>query len=141
MTFFGIFNGIGLAKRQTGIYRDLVYFGRLDKTMRSNVYTIFRMLIDDFGKIGALVFLVLLGFASSKAIIFIQKRKMVFLSQTFLVAVYSYVMWGFVASIWAYTSILCAYGLAFIIFSILQKPLQGDTWVTKITKKLKPKQK
>ncbi len=141
MTFFGIFNGIGLAKRQTGIYRDLVYFGRLDKTMRSNVYTIFRMLIDDFGKIGALVFLVLLGFASSKAIIFIQKRKMVFLSQTFLVAVYSYVMWGFVASIWAYTSILCAYGLAFIIFSILQKPLHGDTWVTKITKKLKPKQK
>ena len=141
MTFFGIFNGIGLAKRQTGIYRDFIYFGRLDKTMRSNVYTIFRMLIDDFGKIGALVFLVLLGFASSKAIIFIQKRKMVFLSQTFLVAVYSYVMWGFVASIWAYTSILCAFGLSFFIFSILQKPLQGDTWVTKITKKLKAKQK
>ncbi|MBR6178008.1 MAG: hypothetical protein IKQ70_09040, partial [Bacteroidales bacterium] len=61
--------------------------------------------------------------------------------QTFLVAVYSYVMWGFVASIWAYTSILCAFGLSFFIFSILQKPLQGDTWVTKITKKLKPKQK
>ena len=141
LTFFGVANALGIAKRNTGIYRDFINFGRLDKTMRSNVYTIFRMLIDDFGKIGALVFLFLLGFGSAKAIVFIKKRKMVFLSQTFLVAVYSYVMWGFVASIWAYTSILCAYGLAFIIFSILQKPLHGDTWVTKITKKLKPKQK
>ena len=141
MTFFGIFNGIGLAKRQTGIYRDFVYFGRLDKTMRSNVYTIFRMLIDDFGKVGALIFLLLLGFASGKAVVMIQKRKFVFLCQAFLIAVYSYVLWGFVASIWAYTSILCAFGLSFFIFSILQKPLQGDTWVTKITKKLKPKQK
>ncbi len=141
MTFCGIFNGLGLAKRQKGIYRDYVYFGRLDKTMRSNVYTIFRMLIDDFGIVGALVFLLLLGFASAKAIVFIKKRKMIFLCQAFLVAVYSYVMWGFVASIWAYTSIICAYGLAFFIFSILQKPLHGDTWVTKITNKLKPKKK
>lgn len=141
MTFCGIFNGLGLAKRQKGIYRDYVYFGRLDKTMRSNVYSIFRMLIDDFGIVGALVFLLLLGFASAKAIVFIKKRKMIFLSQAFLVAVYSYVMWGFVASIWAYTSIICAYGLAFVIFSILQKPLHGDTWVTKIAKILKPKQK
>lgn len=141
MTFCGIFNGLGLAKRQKGIYRDYVYFGRLDKTMRSNVYTIFRMLIDDFGIVGALVFLLLLGFASAKAIVFIKKRKMIFLCQAFLVAVYSYVMWGFGASIWAYTSIICAYGLAFFIFSILQKPLHGDTWVTKIAKILKPKQK
>ena len=141
MTFFGVFNGIGLAKRQTGIYRDYIYFGRLDKTMRSNVYTIFRMLIDDFGKVGALIFLLLLGFASGKAVVMIQKRKFVFLCQAFLIAVYSYVLWGFVASIWAYTSILCAFGLSFFIFSILQKPLQGDTWVTKITKKLKTKQK
>lgn len=141
MTFCGIFNGLGLAKRQKGIYRDYVYFGRLDKTMRSNVYSIFRMLIDDFGIVGALVFLLLLGFASAKAIVFIKKRKMIFLCQAFLVAVYSYVMWGFVASIWAYTSIICAYGLAFFIFSILQKPLHGDTWVTKIAKILKPKQK
>lgn len=141
MTFCGIFNGLGLTKRQKGICQDFVYFGRLDKTMRSNVYTIFRMLIDDFGIVGALVFLLLLGFASAKAIVFIKKRKMIFLSQAFLVAVYSYVMWGFVASIWAYTSIICAYGLTFLIFSILQKPLHGDTWVTKIAKILKPKQK
>ena len=141
LTFFGVANALGIAKRNTGIYRDFTYFGRLDKTMRSNVYTIFRMLIDDFGIVGALVFLLLLGFASAKAIVFIKKRKMIFLSQAFLVAVYSYVMWGFVASIWAYTSIICAYGLTFLIFSILQKPLHGDTWVTKIAKILKPKQK
>ena len=141
MTFFGVANLLGIAERQPGVYRDFVYFGQNNEDLHTNVYTIFRMLIDDFGIVGALVFLFLLGFASAKAIEFIKKRKMIFLSQTFLVAVYSYVMWGFVASIWAYTSILCAYGLAFIIFSILQKPLHGDTWVTKITKKLKPKQK
>ena len=141
MTFFGIANALGIEERIAGIYRDFIYFGRIDRTISSNVYTIFRMLIDDFGKIGALIFLFLLGFASSKAIVFIKKRKMIFISQTILVAVYSYVMWGFVASIWAYTSILCTYGLAFIIFSILQKPLHGETWVTIIAKKLKPKHK
>lgn len=141
MTFFGIANVLGIEQRIAGIYRDFVYFGRVDRSMNSNVYSIFRMLIDDFGKIGALVFLFLIGFASSKAIVFIQKRKMVFISQAFLIAVYSYVLWSFVASIWAYTSIICAYGLSFIIFSILQKPLHGDTWITKIAKKLKPKQK
>ena len=93
MTFFGIANALGIEERIAGIYREFIYFGRIDSSISSNVYTIFRMLIDDFGKIGALVFLFLLGFGSAKAIVFIKKRKMVFLSQTFLVAVYSYVMW------------------------------------------------
>lgn len=141
MTFMGIANALGLADRKLGLYRDLVYFGRLNKTSRSNVYTIFRLLIDDFGIIGALAFLFILGFISSKAVAFINQRKWLFLSQVVLVAIYSLIMWSFATSIWAYTSILCAYGLAFIIFSILQKPLHGDTWVTKITKILKPKQK
>lgn len=141
MTFMGIANAIGLAERKFGLYRDFLSFGRLDKTMQSNVYTLFRLLIDDFGKIGALLFMFILGFASAKSIVFIKKRKIIFLSQAFLVAIYCLIMWSFATSIWAYTSILCAYGLAFIIFSILQKPLHGDTWVTKITKKLKPKQK
>ena len=141
MTFMGIANAIGLADRKLGLYSDFVYFGRLNKTSKSNVYTIFRLLIDDFGIIGALAFLFILGFISSKAVAFINQRKWLFLSQVVLVAIYSLIMWSFATSIWAYTSILCAYGLAFIIFSILQKPLHGDTWVTKITKKLKPKQK
>lgn len=141
MTFCGLFNGLGLAKRQKGIYRDYVYFGRLDKTMHSNVYSIFRYLIDDFGTIGALFFLAILGFLSSKAIRYVIQGKMIYISQVYLIAIFSYILWGFVAPLWAYTSIICAYGLAFLIFSILQKPLHGDTWVTKIAKILKPKQK
>lgn len=141
MTFMGIANAIGLSERKIGLYRDFVYFGRLDKTMRSNVYSLFRLLIEDFGIIGALVFMLVLGFASAKAVLFIKQRKWIFISQAFLVAIYCLIMWSFATSIWAYTSIICAYGLAFFIFSILQKPLHGDTWVTKITKMLKPKQK
>ena len=141
MTFFGIANLLGIEHRMPGVYRDYVLFSKGDYELRSNVYTIFRMLIDDFGKVGALIFLLLLGFASGKAVVFIQKRKMIFVCQAFLIAVYSYVLWGFVASIWAYTSIIASYVLSFFIFSILQKPLHGDTWVTKITKKLKSKQK
>ena len=139
-TFNAIPNALGIT-RTFGIYQDFIYFGRLNKTMRSNVFTIFRMLIDEFGMYGALVFLLLLGFLSGKAMVFIRKRKMLFVCQSFLVAVYSYIMWGFVASIWAYTSIVAAFGFSFFIFSILQKPLHGETWVTKITNKLKPKKK
>ena len=139
-TFNAIPNALGIT-RMSGIYRDFVFFGRLNKAMSSNVYTIFRMLIDDFGMYGALVFMLLLGFASGKAVEMIKKRKMLFVCQAFLVAVYAYIIWGFVASIWAYTSIVAAFGFSFFMFSILQKPLHGETWVTKITNKLKPKKK
>ena len=141
ITFMGIFNALGLVKRQLGLYRDFVYFGRLDKTMRSNVYSAFRLIIEDFGKVFGLVFLLIMGFISRTAITFIQQRKHVFICQCLLVAIYSYVFWSFATSIWVYTSNICAFGLSFFIFSILQKPLHGDTWVTKIVKKLKSKQK
>lgn len=140
-TFYGICKHIGITEKNLRLYQDFVYFGRLDKTMRSNVYTLFRMLIEDFGKIGALVFLFLLGFISTKTITYIHHRKFLFLAQTLLCSIYCEILWSFATSFWAFTSLMGASVFSFFIFSILQKPLHGDTWVTKITKKLKPKQK
>ena len=140
-TFYGICKHIGITDKNLRLYQDYIYFGRLDKTMRSNVYTLFRMLIEDFGKIGALVFLFLLGFISTKTIIFIHLRKFLFLAQTLLCSIYCEILWSFATSFWAFTSLMGASVFSFFIFSIIQKPLHGDTWVTKITKKLKPKQK
>lgn len=133
MTFLGISNFIGLAERKSGVYRDFEYFGRLKKGMGTNVYTIFRQLIDDFGMVGALVFLFIIGFISSKAIVFIAKRKWIFVCQAFLVAVYSYVMWGFVTSFWAYTTNICCYGFCLIIFVLLQKPLHSWSLFARLT--------
>lgn len=133
MTFFGIANALGLAERQPGVYRDFEYFGRLNKNMWTNVYTIFRQLIDDFGMVGALVFLFIIGFISSKAIVFIAKRKWIFVCQAFLVAVYSYVMWGFVTSFWAYTTNICCYAFCLIIFVLLQEPLHSGSFLARLT--------
>lgn len=132
MTFMGIANQLGLAERKPGVYRDFEKFGRLNKSLQTNVYTIFRQLIDDFGMVGALVFLFVIGFLSAKAIVLIQRRKMVFICQSFLIAVYSYVLWGFVTSFWAYTTNICCYAFCFIIFSILQKPLHCGSLLSRI---------
>lgn len=59
-TFTGIPHALGLLKRETGVYLDMVYtdFGA------TNVYMSFRGLIDDYGKIGSLIFMFIFGFVA-----------------------------------------------------------------------------
>ena len=119
-TFYGITNHFTTKKREQGIYNDYVYFYKNNSANGSNVYTVFRILVEDFGKIGTLIFMFLLGFISNYAIKMIQKRKYIALFQTILSSIYIFVMWGIVTSIWAYTSIVCTFILFFIIMYVLQ---------------------
>ncbi len=113
-TFFGIFNTLGLANREIGIFRDVLYIGSL----HTNVYTVFRSIVTDFSPIGGLLFMALLGFIATyayKKIRFSQESEP--LAVTVLVMIYAFILWSFVTSVFAYASYICA----FVYFYLCQK--------------------
>jgi len=113
-TFFGIFNTLGLAHREVGIFREVSYIGLL----RTNVYTVFRSIITDFSPFGGWVFMAVWGLIAS-----IAYKKVRFsveaspLAVTICVVVYAFILWSFVTSIFAYASYICA----FVYFYLCQK--------------------
>jgi oligosaccharide repeat unit polymerase len=60
-TFAGLFDLIGLTRREQGLYIDPVYF----ESGGTNIYTMFRGVIQDFTIPGALIIFFILGFISS----------------------------------------------------------------------------
>ena len=121
MTFMGVSNLLGITNRVSGIYTEFTQIGTNGFYGISNVYTIFRPLIEDFGEPLTVVILFVFGFCSDKARKSINRRSATCFCQTFLVAVYIYVLWSFVASIYAYTSILTMFAFAYFVFLFLQK--------------------
>ncbi len=113
-TFFGIFNAIGLATRESGIFGDVLYIG----SVHTNVYTVFRPLVTDFSPVGAVIFMAVVGYISGHTY-----KKVASgggphpLSVTVCVMVYAFILWGFVTSIFAYASYICA----FVYFYLCQK--------------------
>ena len=119
-TFFGIFNALGIAHRNDGIFQDFVDggWGNVAFYIHTNVYTAFRPIIMDFSVWGGLVFVALVatitGIAYKKVV---ESKETKPFCITILVAFYSFLLWSFVTSIFAYASYICA----FVYFYLCQK--------------------
>ena len=113
--FFGITNFLGLMHREQGLYEEFsVISAGGDET---NVYTLFRILVDDFGFIGSLMFFVLLGIVSQVFYRKIQSLVDYRFSATFLVAVYFLIFWSFATSVFVYTSYIVPFLLFYFFIS------------------------
>jgi len=114
-TFYGISNFLGIAERKQGIFTEYAIYGKNSFSgLKTNVYTVFRFIIEDFGLYGALLAIFISGTISGFSWLMIKKQERIFLFQTILTAVFFFVSWSFVASVWAYTSYI-----AIIIFFYL----------------------
>lgn len=120
-TFMGISNLIGTEERVQGIYPEYVNIGKNGFYGISNVYTIFRPLIEDIGEAGTMLAMFFMGFASNKSLKALICHRAVFFNQIILIAFYGYLMWSFVASFYAYTSYLAMFFLVYFLFRFLQK--------------------
>ena len=108
-TFAGIFDLLGIRKRKVGLFPEKVI---LRNGVKSNIYTIFRVLIEDFTPLGSLAVLFFVGFGSSTVyhrLIQGEARLM-----PILVAFYASVLWSLVTCIWIWNSIVAA----FVLFTI-----------------------
>ncbi len=108
-TFYGISSPLGLAKRESGVFTDYVVLGKpqakpVPHLMDTNVYTIFRFLLEDFGLVGSAVFILLAGLLSGFSWMQVKKRPGSVFFQVVLMALFFTIAWSFVGSVWAYTS-------------------------------------
>ena len=120
-TFLGISNVLGLEERIQGVYQEYYQVGQNGYYGISNIFTIFRPLIEDFGEAGACLFMFLIGLLSKISLKALEAMKMVYINQTIISAVYAYLLWSFVASFFTYTSYVAMFAIAYFLFSFLQK--------------------
>lgn len=119
-TLFGITNFLGIMERQQGIYDQWIPFGKNGFKGESNVYTVFRMLIEDFGPVFSCVLMAGLGFLSKLSLKHLLIRDALPFNQIAITAVYTFVFWSFVTSFFAYTSYLVMFVFTLLILYYVQ---------------------
>ena len=113
-TFAGVFALLGIHKREVGLFTETITLSNGDT---SNIYTVFRVLIEDFTPLGSLVILFLIGLIASRIYVrLVQGRAR---TLPILVAFYASVLWSFVTCIWIWNSIIAAFVLFTIGFLIM----------------------
>ena len=119
-TFLGISSALGIEERIQGLYQEYYQVGQNGYSGISNIFTIFRPLIEDFGEAGALLAMFVVGFLSKLSLKNLVAGNLTYLNQTILTAVYAYLLWSFVASFFTYMSYVAMFVLAYILFHFLQ---------------------
>ena len=117
--FMGITNYLGIVERKSGIYDEFVDISLYGD--QTNVYTIFRILIEDFGIIGTLIFFLLLGYFAQRMYINVRTLRRYKSSLTFIVAFYFLTSWSFVTSVFVYTSYIVMFFLFYYIINKYSK--------------------
>lgn len=110
-TFYSIFDYLNLSDRVSGIYTDYTNFNGI----QTNVYTVFRGLITDFGIFGSLFFIWVSGYITgycTQSVIRDKFGKIYYL--LFIIIITTFYLY-YIISIFTYTTFI----LAFAIFGII----------------------
>ena len=107
-TFGGLFQLGGVARREQGVYGDVINVGNGDL---SNIYTVFRSLIEDFGMAGTLIFLAVLGLAAGHFHARLVRDG--FKRVPAYALILCFIGWSPIYSFWAYNTLL----VAFVLFA------------------------
>jgi oligosaccharide repeat unit polymerase len=124
-TFFGISNFIGIADREQGVFIDSITYGHLNSiNLEGNVYTIIRFFIEDFGFLGSLIAVAISGLICGYYYSKTKQKIGGHFSQSILLMIYFFVFFSFLSSPFAYTSLI----VAFILFYIIIKYTFENTY-------------
>lgn len=107
-TFAALYDVLGLGQRRPGLFAESVVLSSGDET---NLYTLFRPLIDDFTPVGALLALVAFGVVGGVAFRSAQRGRHEGIPV--LAGFYATTLYGFVTSIWIYNSTMAAFVIFF----------------------------
>lgn len=119
-TFMGLSNVLGLEERSQGVYTEFYQIGQNGYYGISNIFTIFRSLIEDFGEAGTALFMVITGIITKISMKNLICKNSIYLNQVGVTAAYAYLMWSFATSFFAYTSYLAMFFVAYFLFRFLQ---------------------
>jgi oligosaccharide repeat unit polymerase len=118
-TFTGLFSLLGIRERGEGIFTDYVDVGIGEF---SNVYSVFRGLVLDFGVMGTGVVMTLLGFTGTIAFQYVRSGRVFAIGV--LLAVYAFVLWSPIVSFYAYTAHIAAIALYSFYLKLETSPLR-----------------
>lgn len=119
-TFLGISNILGIEERVQGIYPEFLNVGKNGFFGISNTYTIFRPLVEDFGEVGTMVAMFIMGIIGNMALKAVTAHRATIFNQVVLVALFAYLMWSFSASFYAYTTYLAMFVVVYILLNLIQ---------------------
>lgn len=109
-TFAGVFDTLGLRPRQVGVYEQYQTLAGGEDT---NIYTVFRGLIEDFTLPGACLFGVLLGFVAGKAARSASTNHLRHL--LVLAGYYAFIVFSPLGSLFTYNGLILAWGMAALV--------------------------
>ncbi|MFD1772530.1 O-antigen polymerase [Paenibacillus rhizophilus] len=116
-TFNAVTNILGTFAREQGVYK-LFYSEGFYNT---NVYTVFRGIIEDFGKIGGLIFMYTSGVIAGYSHRNILSNKPSAVCYAVLSANYFFILYSFIISPWSYTSLIAVFILMALVLKILKE--------------------
>lgn len=120
MTFLGISNVLGLVQRVQGVYTSLL-------GTSSNVYTVFRGIVEDFGIIGGIIFISLQGFFLRIAINSIHSSYNPFISVPIAMSILFFFLYGMIISPWTYLSFIVAFFIVLVYVFIAYHHIDKNT--------------
>ena len=112
ITFGGIFEAMGIRRRVLGIYEDVIDIGLEEFATDTNIYTVFRGLIEDFTLPGTLAMLFLIGLVAGCGYRMAVKRAVVGIP--LLVSFYWFALWSPIAAVTTYNTLIVSY----LIFTV-----------------------
>lgn len=100
----GIFDALGISKRELGLFQNYIL---LHSGFLTNIFTVFRPLIEDFGIIGCISILILMGFSVTSAYSQVYLGRLLYVPV--LSAFYSFVLMSFNTSVWIWNTVIVAF--------------------------------
>lgn len=114
-TFSSLFQAIGIYTQKTGIYDQYAPISNFSE--KTNIYTAYRSLIDDFGMPGAALFCFFVGLSSGYMSFGLRKGKIAYIGP--LVALYSWVIFSPMVSLTYFNSFIASIVLPFLFVVVL----------------------
>ena len=108
-TFAGLYDALGIGQRRPGLFAESVVLASGDET---NIYTMFRPLIQDFTLVGALVALTVLGLIGGVAYRAVGRGRIELVPV--LAGFYATTLFSAITSIWVYNSMMAV----FVLFAV-----------------------
>jgi oligosaccharide repeat unit polymerase len=121
-TFAGVFDLLGVKQRQVGLYERYETLAGGEDT---NIYTLFRGLIQDFTLPGAMVFCILLGITAGYAASLEAKNQVG--SVLILAGYYAFIIFSPLSSLFTYNGLILAWFVAALVLGIRTRERGLDT--------------
>lgn len=117
-TFAGVFDLLGVKQRQVGLYER---YETLDGGEDTNIYTLFRGLIQDFTLPGAIVFCILLGISAGYAASWEAKNQVG--SVLILAGYYALIIFSPLSSLFTYNGLILAWLVTALVLGMRTREL------------------